>query len=142
MRMSIIKDLSVDKIYSRFKNKNSQKYKEEEHCKLLIKIMMQKDSGCPSLFCVNAMISEQTFYVWVRTHILFGNLYYFTRMLAKQLWYEEGREIRDKEYQIGTMNYEFEHWKLMGWAKFGISKNSKIKINVDPEASNLLVFGT
>jgi hypothetical protein len=31
------------------------------------------------------------------------------------------------------MNYEFEHWKLMGWTKFGISKNSRIRINLNPE---------
>ena len=133
--MSVIKGLDVDKVYKHFKNKNSQKYKEEEHCKLLIKVMMDKDSGCPSDFCVQAMIAETTFYAWVRTYPLFFNLYYFTRMVAKQLWYEEGRSIRDREYQLGTMNHEFEHWKLMGWTKFGISRNSRIKINVDPEAS-------
>lgn len=133
--MSVIKGLEVNKIYSHFKNKSALKYKEEEHCKLLIKVMMDKDYGCHSAFCVQAMIAETTFFLWVRTHELFGNLFYFTRMIAKQLWYEEGRAIRDKEYQIGTMNYEFEHWKLMGWTKFGISKNSRIKINVDPNAS-------
>ena len=133
--MSVTSGLEIDKVYSHFKKKNNLKYKEEEHCKLLIKVMMNKDYGCHSAFCVQAMISEQTFYVWVRTHPLFGSLYYFTKMVAKQLWYEEGRQIRDREYQIGTMNYAFEHWKLMGWTKFGISKNSRIKINVDPEAS-------
>jgi hypothetical protein len=131
--MSVTSGLDVDKVYSRFKNKNSQKYKEEEHCKLLIKVMMDKDNGCPSAFCIHAMISETTFFAWVRDHELFRNLYYFTKMVAKQLWYEEGRQIRDREYQIGTMNYEFEHWKLMGWAKFGISKNSRLKINLNPE---------
>ena len=133
--MSVTKGLDIDKVFKHFKSKNSQKYKEEEHCKLLIKVMMDKDNGCYSAFCVQAMIAECTFFVWVRDHQLFCNLYYFTRMVAKQLWYEEGRAIRDKEYQIGTMNYEFEHWKLMGWTKFGISKNAKIRINVDPNAS-------
>ncbi len=133
--MLVTDGLEVNKIYSHFKNKYALKYKEEEHCKLLIKVMMNRDFGCLSAFCVQAMISEQTFYVWVRTHELFGSLFYFTKMVAKQIWYEEGRAIRDKEYQIGTINYEFEHWKLMGWTKFGISKNSRIKINVDPNAS-------
>jgi len=133
--MSVITGLDINKIYTRFKNKFNEKYKEPEHCKLLIKVMMNKDYGCHSAFCVQAMIAETTFYYWVRTHELFGNLFYFTRMVAKQLWYEEGRAIRDKEYQIGTLNYEYEHWKMMGWTKFGISKNSRIKINVDPDAS-------
>lgn len=133
--MSVIKGLDVDEVFKHFKTKKNLKYKEEEHCKLLIKVMMDKDYGCHSSFCVQAKVDERTFYRWIRDHELFGNLFYFTRMVAKQLWYEEGRAIRDKEYQIGTMNYEFEHWKLMGWTKFGISKNSRIKINIDPESS-------
>jgi len=133
--MSIIQGLDVDTVYKHFRYKCTQKYREEEHCKLLIKVMMDPDNGCVSVFCIKAMIAETTFLAWVRNHELFRNLYHFSKMVAKQLWYEEGRKIKDKEYQIGTMNYEFEHWKLMGWAKFGISKNSKIKINVDADAS-------
>jgi len=133
--MSITSGLDIDKVYSHFKHKRALKYREEEHCKLLIKVMMDKDFGCHSAFCVQAMVCEATFYNWVRDHELFRNLWVFTKMVAKQLWYEEGRQIRDREYQIGTMNYEFEHWKLMGWTKFGISKNSRIKINLNPNDS-------
>jgi hypothetical protein len=133
--MSVTSGLDIDKVYEHFKKKKNLKYNEEPHCKLLIKVMMNRDYGCHSAFCAQAMIDETTFYAWVRTHELFRNLFYFTRMVAKQIWYEEGRAIRDKEYQIGTMNYEFEHWKLMGWTKFGISKNSRIKINVDPSGT-------
>ena len=133
--MSITAGLDIDKVYKHFKGKNALKYKEEEHCKLLIKVMMDRDYGCHSAFCVQAMVSENTFYAWVRTYELFRNLWFFTKMVAKQLWYEEGRKIRDSEYQIGTLNYEFEHWKLMGWTKFGISKNSRLKINIDPKDS-------
>ena len=133
--MSVIKGLTVDKVFEHFQSRCNLKYNEEPHCRLLIKVMMDRDHGCHSAFCVEAMIAETTFYAWVRTHELFGNLYYFCRMVAKQLWYEEGRAIRDKEYQMGTINYEMEHWKLMGWTKFGISKNSRIKINVNPKDS-------
>lgn len=128
-------ELLVDKVYDHFKSRSNLKYEEETHCKLLIKIMMDKDEGCHSGFCVQAMIAETTFYNWVRRYELFGNLYYFCRMVAKQLWFEEGRTIRDKEYQMGTVNYQMEHWKLMGWTKFGISKNSRIKININPTDS-------
>lgn len=133
--MSISSGLDINKVYNQFKNKNALKYKEEEHCKLLIKVMMDRDYGCHSAFCMQAMVCEATFYNWVSKYKLFRNLWHFTKMVAKQLWFEEGRQIRDREYQIGTMNYEFEHWKLMGWTKFGISKNSRIKINIDPEDS-------
>lgn len=130
--MSKIKLPSVDKVYDHFKNKINLKYDEEKHCKILIKVMMDKNYGCSSAFCVEAMVAESTFYQWIRDYELFGNLYSFCKTVAKQLWYEEGKEIRNKEYQMGTINYEMEHWKLMGWAKFGISKNSRIKINIDP----------
>lgn len=133
--MSVTAGLDVEKIYVHFKKGKNNKYNEEPHCKLLIKIMMDKNFGCHSAFCAQAMIAETTFYAWVRDHELFRKLWFFTKMVAKQLWYEEGRSIRDREYQIGTMNYEFEHWKLMGWTKFGISKNSRIRINIDPKDS-------
>ncbi len=129
--MSAIDGLSVDKIYSHFYTKKNDKYNEEYHCKLLVKVMLNKDEGCHSAFCVQAMISESTFYKWLRRHELLAELYSYCRMIAKQLWYEEGRSIRDREFQMGTFNYSMEHWKLIGWAKFGISKNSRIKININ-----------
>lgn len=122
-------------VYEHFKSKRNLKYDEEKHCKLLIKVMLAKDKGCHTYFCTEAMIAETTFYAWVRTYELFANLYWFSKMVAKQVWYEEGVEIKNKEYQLGTINYEMEHWKLIGWAKFGISRNSRIKINVNPEDS-------
>ncbi len=122
----------VDEVYDFFKSKSNLKYDEEKHCKLLIKVMMDNNKGCHTFFCVEAMISEGTFYCWTRTHEIFGSLYHFCKMVAKQCWYEEGIGIRNKEYQMGTINYEMEHWKLMGWAKFGISRNSKIRINFNP----------
>lgn len=125
----------VDEVYDFFKSKGNLKYDEEKHCKLLIKVMMDRNKGCHTFFCVEAMIAESTFYEWVRKQEIFGSLYHFCKMVAKQSWYEEGHAIRDKEYQMGTINYEMEHWKLMGWAKFGISRNSKIRINFNPEES-------
>lgn len=134
--------LNVEEVYDHFRFKHNLIYNEEKHCKMLIKIMMDKDKGCTSYFCVEAMIGETTFYNWVRNHELFRNLNYFCRMVAKTLWYEEGRKIRDKEYQMGTINYEMEHWKLMGWTKFGISKNARIKINFDPEGTPAQHYAT
>lgn len=125
-------NLDIDFVYKHFKQKYNLKFDEEKHCKLLIKVMMDRNKGCVTHFCVEAMIAETTFYMWTRTHKVFGDLYSFCKMVAKQLWYEEGQQIRDTEYQMGTINYAMEHWKLMGWSKFGISKNSRIKINLNP----------
>ena len=133
--MSVVDCISVDEVYKYFKEKNNLKYDEERHCKLLIKVMLDKKFGCNSAFCAQAMVAESTFYEWVRKHDLFRNLWFFTKMVAKQLWYEEGRRIGATEYQMGTVNYEWEHWKMMGWTKFGISRNSKIRINVNPTDS-------
>ena len=127
--MKEARDKVVNEVYDFFKSNGHKKYDEEIHGKLLIKVMMDKSKGCPTFFCVEAMIGENTFFEWVRKHELFGSLYFFCKMVAKQCWYEEGMEIRNKEYQMGTINHEMEHWKLMGWAKFGISRNSRIRIN-------------
>ena len=124
--------INNEEVYDHFKNKRNLKYDEEKHCKLLIKVMLDPNKSCYTYFCTEAMISSTGFYKWVREHELFGEIYNFCRMVSKQLWYEEGKQIKDKEYQMGTINYEMEHWKLMGWAKFGISKNSRIKSNVNP----------
>lgn len=123
--------LNVDEVYKHFQSGGNYKYEEEKHCKLLIKLMMDKDKSCHTYFCVEAFICERTFYNWVRMYPLFGSLYHFCRMVAKELWYREGQKIRDREYQMGTINYEMDHWKLMGWTKFGISKNPRIKININ-----------
>lgn len=125
----------VDEIYEFFYNKENLKYDEEKHCKLLIKVMMNKEQGCHTYFCVQAKIAEGTFYAWTRQHQIFGNLYQFCKMVSKQCWYEEGIEIKNKNYPIGSVNYAMDHWKLMGWAKFGISRNSRIRIDMNPEDS-------
>ncbi len=127
--MAEAREKVVNEVYDHFKKKKNQIYDEEIHGKMLIKVMMDRSKGCHTFFCVEAMIGENTFYHWVRTYELFGSLYFFCKMVAKQCWYEEGMEIRNKEYQMGTINHEMDHWKLMGWAKFGISRNSRIRIN-------------
>lgn len=133
--MTDINSLTVDGIYNHFKKRRNEKYDEELHCKLLIKTMLNPNKGRVGSFCVEAMISDKTFQNWVRNKPLFGSLYYFSRMVAQELWEEEGRRIKDTEYQIGTINYAFEHWKMIGWTRFGISRNSRLKLNLNPEES-------
>ena len=122
----------IDSIYKHFKKGLSSKYKEELHCKLLISVMLDKDKGTVGSFCVEAMVCERTFNKWVLDHELFGNLYYFCKMIARELWEAEGRDIKDRMYPIGTMNYAFEHWKMIGWSRFGISRTSRIKLGLKP----------
>lgn len=129
------KKLQADAIYEHFKKNKHKIYDEETHCKLLINVMFDPNKGTHNAFCVDAMICERTFFTWVNDHTLFGTLYYFSRTIAREIWEAEGRKLRDTEFQLGTVNYSFEHWKIIGWSRFGISKNSRIKLNLDPEQS-------
>jgi hypothetical protein len=126
--------LSPDEIYAHFK-KGPVKLDEEFHSKLLIKVMSDKSSGTMASFCVKAMISESTFYNWLRDNQLFFDIYAFCKMLAKYNWEQEGNELRDLVLPPGATSYAYEHWKLKGWSQFGISKNSRIKLNLDPNGN-------
>ena len=130
-----VTDDAVDKIYNHFVKKKPgvvSPYNEEKHCKLLIKVMLDPEKGRISSFCVEAMISDRTFDKWVNRHDNFRSIYYFSKMIAREIWEDEGRKIRDEDYPMGTINYKFEHWKMIGWSRFGISRNSKVKLNLDP----------
>jgi hypothetical protein len=127
----------IDEIFNHFKKKESKHYDEERHCKLIVKIMMDKDEGTLGAFCVEAKIVESTFYEWVNKHELFRDLYCYGKLIARKLWEKEGRRLRDQEYPMGVINYAFEHWKMIGWSRFGIGKNSRIKLNLNPNGTPL-----
>lgn len=133
--MTDVTNQLADRIYNHFKNGYEGDYREEEHCKLLIDVMMDKNKGTVGSFCIVAMICERTFYNWVTVHELFRNIYHFSKLLAREQWERDGRELRDADYPMGTINYSFEYWKMMGWSRFGISKVSKIKIAIKDDAS-------
>ena len=128
---------SINEIYEFFKNGGNNRYNEEVHCKLLIKVMLNPKQGRIGSFCKIAKITDKTFYIWVQQHLLFAEIYFYCKILARETWEQEGYELKDQVYPIGTVNYAFEHWKMMGWTRFGISKNSRIKLNLDPAATPL-----
>lgn len=121
----------VDNIYNHFKSNKREAYDEEKHCKMLIKVMLDPKKGTLNAFCLEAKITEQTFYNWVNRYDLLRDVYSYSRLIAREQWEEEGRELRDREFQVGTINYAFEHWKLVGWSRFGVSKNSRLKLKLD-----------
>lgn len=120
----------VNEIYELFAKRRGTPptYNEEKHCKILIDVMMNPNKGTISAFCVEAMICDRTFHKWVAQHDLFASLYYYSKMLAREDWEQEGRRIRDADFPMGTINYSYEYWKMIGWTRFGISKHSKIKV--------------
>lgn len=130
-----VRKMLVDDIFGHFRNDVNRKYDEEKHCKMLINVMMDPERGTIASFCLEALILERTFNKWVVKYELFRDLYYFSKMIAREVWEDEGRKIRDTEYQIGTINYAFEHWKMIGWTRFGVGRNSRLKLDVEPGAS-------
>lgn len=137
-----INDALVEGVYQHFKNKRNAKYDEVKHCKLLIKIMLDYEAGTIGAFCCDAMISEVTFYDWVREHELFRNIYYYCKVVTRELWEEEGRKLRDAEYPMGTINHAFDYWKMIGWSRFGISRNSRLKLNLNDQDSPAQHYAT
>jgi hypothetical protein len=125
----------AEKIYNHFKRGRHSSFKEKEHCQLLIRVMMDRNRGTMSAFCVAATIDEQTFYNWINKHEMFRNIYFFSKMLARENWEHDGRALRDADFPMGTVNYSFEYWKMIGWSRFGISKNSRIKMNLKSDDS-------
>lgn len=126
--------LNAKDIYQKFKHGN-QVYDEEIHCQLLLDVMTDEKRGTMSAFCVAAIISEKTFYNWLAQYEVFDQLYSFCKMYSREAWEQHGHRIRDTTMPMGTVSYEFEYWRLIGWSRFGISKNSRIRLNLDPKAT-------
>lgn len=123
-------------VFEHFKGRGRNPiYDVERHCQLLIDTLMDKSKGTVCSFCVEAMITEPTFWKWVNTEPLFSDLYSFGKLYAREVWEREGRELKDITMPIGTISYAFDYWKLIGWSRFGVSKNSRIKLNLDPNAT-------
>lgn len=108
------------------------KYHEQTHCILLLKIMLDPNKGTYSAFCAEAKISEKKFQYWIKTHPTFSECYSIGKMYAKENWEAEGRALRDEVIYPGTSNYKMEYWKTTGWYRFGIGRNGKIKLILDP----------
>lgn len=121
-------------IYRKLK-KGCTAYKEEIHCPLLLNVMGDANRGTVSAFCVEAFISDDLFYKWLDTHELFCETYGLAKMFSREIWEEEGRELKYHVTQPGTQDCRFEHWRLIGWSRFGVGKNSRIRVNLDPKDS-------
>ncbi len=121
-------------IYNKMK-KGKPKFEEEKHCSLIIEIMGNKKKGIPSHFCVEVGISDQTFYNWLRDYEIFQECYSLGKMISRINWENDGMEIRDEVIMPGTSNYKFEHWRMVGWSRFGIGKNSRIRLDLKPDGT-------
>jgi len=116
-------------IYKSLKGKFT-KYDEEVHCPLILSIMNNYNKGTIAHFCAEAKIGETKFFGWVRKHDMFAECYYHGKCLARVNWENEGRVLKDKEYK--ELGCSYEYWRMVGWSRFGVGKNSRIRINLDP----------
>ncbi len=120
---------SGEEIYKKYKGGHLC-YVEEVHCPLLLDLMMEK--GRVTAFCTEIGISVDTFYKWCKKYPLLNEVYELAKTYAREEWEKEGDEIKNTPRKMGMVDSRFEHWKLIGWSRFGISKNSRIKIDLDP----------
>lgn len=111
------------------------KYQEEIHCAMILLIMAHPEKGTVASFCVEAKISERTFYNWLNQHPLFLECYALGKAFARQAWEHEGRALREEIVMPGSISFKFEHWRMMGWANYGIGKTMRIRLQLDPDAS-------
>lgn len=112
---------------------NKIAYNENWHCPLLLQIMADPKKARFTAFCKEVGIGEGKFYKWVRENPLFMECYALGKVFAKEIWEEEGEKIKHYECQPGTSNYLFEHWRMVGWARFGVGKNSRIRLQLNPK---------
>lgn len=118
-------------IYLKVKNHRSD-YIEELHCPMIIRNMLH--FGTVSSFCVEAFVSDQTFYNWANRHELFRECYLLAKMHAREQWEEEGRMLRHRVLEKGETDHSFEYWRMIGWSRYGVGKNSRIRLELDPNA--------
>lgn len=129
--------LDAKALYEKIKvrRRHPKPFDEEYHCVLVLKVMMDKTKASAAAFCVEATISETHFYTWLRRHETFLECYAVGKMYARYAWEQEGERLKDEINLPGTVNLAFEHWKMKGWANYGIGKTSRIRLALDPKAT-------
>lgn len=119
--------LDGKELYKRLKRRPTI-YNEAIHCPLILEIMANSEMGTHSAFCKKVLISEMQFYNWRRDYNMFALCYSIGQMYSRENWEEMGREVR---ISAGGLNdRSFEYWRMIGWSRFGVGKNSRIRLNL------------
>lgn len=117
-------------VYKAIKS-NREPYQEEKHCPLILEIMNNPRKGTISAFCVAVGVCENTFYNWVNRYEVFGKCYRLGKMMSRENWEDAGRALADlAKDDIGC---DFEYWRMIGWSRFGVGKNSRIRLDLNPK---------
>ena len=123
---------NIDELFDKIKNQPTT-YDEEKHCRMVLYAMLNQ--GRVSAFCVQANICERTFYKWAANHSLFQQCYLIGEVYARENWELEGYELRHHTTGINEKDNMYDHWKMIGWSRFGVNKNGRIKLKLDPDAT-------
>jgi hypothetical protein len=124
----------ADRIYLQLKQKPSV-YVEDIHCPMILRVMSDKKQGTHSAFCVEACISETQFYNWTRANPLFLICYALGKMYSRENWEAEGHTLKRRILEKGESSHEFEYWRMIGWTRFGVGKNARIRLGLNPESN-------
>lgn len=119
---------NAEELYKHVKSSNAQKYCEEKHCVMILRVMNDPKKGTYSAFCVEAKIGDGTFWGWLNQHEIFLQCYALGKMFARERWEQEGRELQDIPSEL--VGCRFEYWRMIGWSRFGVGKNSRIRLNL------------
>ena len=132
--MNIMLKAEAEELYQLIKA-GKIKYKEEIHCAMILLIMAHPEKGTVASFCKEVKICDKTFYNWLNQNDLFLQCYSLGKVLARAAWEEEGRELRNEICMPGAISFKFEHWRMMGWANYGIGKTMRIRLKLDADAT-------
>jgi hypothetical protein len=126
-------------IYQEIKKGGYRKYDEEKHCPMLIRIMANANQGTIADFCCEAFIDEATFYRWVNKYDIFAFSYGLGKVMARRAWEKAGDEL----LYLGSeeVGCKFEVWRMRGWSRFGVGKNARIRLNLNPKSNPAEHYG-
>jgi len=126
--MAQVSRLNPKKIYENLK-KNATSYKEETHCPMIIKVLCDPNKGTMSAFCVEAFITDSTFYRWLAKYKTLYSCYRYGLMKARENWEDEGRRGKDDE------SFNLEYWRIIGASRFGVGKTNRVRLEVDADSN-------
>lgn len=102
------------------------KFEAEKYCVLVLEVVSKM--GRVSAFCKAALISENTFYDWLRKYPIFNECYQIAKMLAYEQWEKDG------ENNLGNDDFNWKYWEKIGNMRFNAGRQDKVYLNIDPDA--------
>jgi len=115
-----------EKLIKQVTSGRPSKYIQEQHIGLLFDIFNQSEGIMA--FCAEAMISQATFFNWLKKHKEFKEAYDIVINIAGRQWEKLPRE---------NLDFNFPYWSTIMRNRFGFGKS---RIYLDKEATPLEIF--